>query len=233
MFKKRKQQSQPKTDIGDAVKNPYLAARREWDERYGDLIARARNWRNVAMILACALVLAVGGLVLLSNQSRVVPYVVEIDSLGRQVGGGFAAQASVADDRMKRASLYRWVADLRSITGDGILQRQMIDRVYAGIAKGSPAQVQISEYYKADPPQKRAQTQIVTVDVAAVYPSTQNTYEVEWVETTRNLQGTVQNAQRWRGSVSLVISPPSDELLTRVNPLGIYVQEISWSKVLN
>ncbi len=26
--------------------NPYLAGRREWDERYGDLITRARNWRN-------------------------------------------------------------------------------------------------------------------------------------------------------------------------------------------
>jgi type IV secretory pathway TrbF-like protein len=23
--------------------NPYLTARREWDERYGDLITRARN----------------------------------------------------------------------------------------------------------------------------------------------------------------------------------------------
>ena len=28
--------------------SPYLAARREWDERYGDLITRARNWRTMA-----------------------------------------------------------------------------------------------------------------------------------------------------------------------------------------
>ena len=37
-----------------AIHNPYLAARREWDERYGDLLTRARNWRTVAVI--CALV---------------------------------------------------------------------------------------------------------------------------------------------------------------------------------
>ena len=27
--------------------NPYLNARREWDERYGGLISRARNWQQM------------------------------------------------------------------------------------------------------------------------------------------------------------------------------------------
>ena len=36
------------------IHNPYLAARREWDERYGEFITRARNWRTVAMISALA-----------------------------------------------------------------------------------------------------------------------------------------------------------------------------------
>jgi type IV secretory pathway TrbF-like protein len=33
-----------------APHSPYLAARREWDERYGDLITRARNWRTMAAL---------------------------------------------------------------------------------------------------------------------------------------------------------------------------------------
>ena len=37
----------PKPETGS---NPYLAARREWDERYGDLISRARNWRLAAFL---------------------------------------------------------------------------------------------------------------------------------------------------------------------------------------
>ena len=28
--------------------SPYLSARREWNERYGDYIAQARNWRRAA-----------------------------------------------------------------------------------------------------------------------------------------------------------------------------------------
>jgi type IV secretory pathway TrbF-like protein len=30
--------------------SPYLAARREWDERYGNLITRAKNWRIAAFL---------------------------------------------------------------------------------------------------------------------------------------------------------------------------------------
>ena len=61
--------------------NPYVAARREWDERYGDLITRAKNWRFIAMLSAIATVVAVAGIVVLSARTKVVPFVVAIDSL--------------------------------------------------------------------------------------------------------------------------------------------------------
>jgi type IV secretion system protein VirB5 len=38
----------------DSLHNPYLAARHEWDERYGDLITRAKNWRLMAAL--CSLI---------------------------------------------------------------------------------------------------------------------------------------------------------------------------------
>ena len=37
---------------GPEKDNPYLTARRLWDERYGDIITRARNWRAIALLLA-------------------------------------------------------------------------------------------------------------------------------------------------------------------------------------
>ncbi len=230
---KRKPSAKSGVDTSDlAPPNPYLAARREWDERYGDLIARAKNWRLVALLLALALLMAVGGLVAMGMQSRVQPYIVEVDGLGRQVGGGFAQAIPIADDRLKRATVARWVNDLRSVVSDGVVQRQMIDRVYAHIAQGSVAQTQISDFYKSDPPQKRAASQIVTAEVVAVYPSSPMTYEVEWVETIRNLQGAIESQQRWRASLTLAVNPPTDEVLAQVNPLGIYVTVVSWSKVL-
>ena len=37
-----KKRNVPSLEVS-GVHNPYLAARREWDERYGDLVTRARN----------------------------------------------------------------------------------------------------------------------------------------------------------------------------------------------
>ena len=216
-----------------AVHNPYLAARKEWDERYGDLISRARNWRMAFFVAAAIAFLAVGGMIVIAKQARVVPYVVAIDSLGRTVASGPAEQTTAADDRLKRAALNSWVSDWRFVSMDGSAQRRAIDRTYSLIASGTPAQIAVSEYYSKDPPNERAAKQTVDVEVKAIFPSSEKTYEVEWVETTRSLAGTViGEPQRWKGSFTLVVNPPTDEALARVNPLGIYVTSASWSRVL-
>lgn len=212
--------------------SPYLAARREWDERYGSLITRARNWRIAAILALLVALLETCGLIVLSMKSTVVPYVVAIDNLGRVLAAGPADQASRADERLKRAALFQWVSDLRTVTTDGVAQRKAIDRVYAMIANGSPAQIEIGEFYRSDPPFQRAQTKSVDVNVTAVFAASDRTYQVEWTETTRGLSGQVEGEDRWKGSFTIAVSPPSDERLIRINPLGIYVTKVSWSKVL-
>ena len=212
--------------------SPYLAARKEWDERYGDLITRARNWRAAAFLALAIALVATGGLIALSLRSKVVPFVVAVDNLNRVVASGPADETSVADDKLKRAAIYQWVSNLRTVTIDGIAQRKAIDRAYSMIANGSPAQVAIGDYYRNDPPHQRAQTRTVDVEVKAVFATSDRTYEVEWMETTRTLTGTVQGEERWKGSVTIAVNPPSDERLVRVNPLGVYVTNVSWSRVL-
>ena len=212
--------------------NPYIAAKREWDERYGSLVTRAKNWRFMALLCATTIVLETGGLIVLSMRSRVVPYVVAVDNLGRQVAAGPAEQASIADDKLLRAAIFEWVGDLRLVTTDGIAQRKAVNRVYDHIANGSAAMGVISDFYRGDPPQKRAETQTVNVDVQSVLPTSAKTYEVEWIETTRDLQGQVTQQIRCKGAFTVVVNPPTDERQMRVNPLGIYVINASWSKVL-
>jgi type IV secretion system protein VirB5 len=212
--------------------NPYLAARREWDERYGDLITRTRNWRTLAVICAVTTLVATGGLMWLSAHSRIVPFVVLVDNLGRPLASGIAEQATVNDDRLKRASVLAWVGDLRLVTSDGIAQRKAIDHVYAQIASGSQAQAFVSDFYRSIPPSKRAQIETVSIDVNSVLPTSDRTFEVDWVETTRDLYGAVKATDRWKGSFSIALNPPTDERLARINPLGVYVTNVSLAKVL-
>ncbi|MBV8771781.1 MAG: hypothetical protein JO138_16890 [Acidobacteriaceae bacterium] len=215
-----------------ATYNPYLAARREWDERYGDFITRARNWRSAALLCALIALVATGGVVLLSARSRVVPFVVLIDSLGRPVASGLADQTSIDDDRLRRAIIQNWIENVRMVTTDGIAQRRAIDRVYAQIASGTSAQTFISDFYRNDPPFKRAQTGTVSVEVKSVLPTSDRTFEVDWIETARDLYGTVKSTDHWKGTFTIALNPPSEERQARINPLGLYVTAASWSKVL-
>ena len=212
--------------------NPYLLARREWDERYGSLITRAKNWRLIAVLCASIALFQTAGLIILAMRSKVVPYVVAVDSLGRQVASGVAEESSAVDERLKRAALFEWVGDLRMITTDGVAQRKAIDHVYGRIANGSQAMTVVNDFYRSDPPQKRAETETVSVDVQSVLATSDKTYQVEWLETIRDLNGNVKSEDHWKGAFTIVINQPTDERLIRTNPIGIYVTNASWTKVL-
>jgi type IV secretion system protein TrbF len=218
--------------LAEVPTSPYLVARREWDERYGDLITRARNWRLVAIICAAATLLQTGGLIVVSVRSKVVPYIVAVDSLGHQVAAGPAEQSTPTDDRLTRATLFEWIEDLRTVTSDGVAQRKAIDRVYARIANSTPALTLVNEFYRGDPPQNRAKTQSVSVDVQFVLATSDKTFQIEWTETTRDLQGEIKSQDRWKGAFTIAINPPKDERTIRANPLGIYITNANWTRVL-
>src|SRR5580700_8189407 len=192
--------------------NPYVAARREWDERYGEIITRAKNWRFIAILSAMATLVAVGGIV--------------------TVSAGPAEVTTTADEKLKKAVLFTWIEDLRLVTTDPFAQRKAIDRVYAHLAMGSEAQAFVTAFYRADPPQKRGQTQTVSIDVKSVLPNSNRTYEIEWIETTHDLNGGIVSTDHWKGSFTIALNPPTEERLMRVNPLGIYVTDAAWTKVL-
>ena len=174
------------------------------------------------MAILCSLValVSIGGMIRLSTKSHIVPFVVAMDSLGRTAAAGSAEETSPSDDRLKRATLFNWVEDLRTVTSDGIAQRKAIDRVYAHIASGGQAQAFISEFYRADPPQKRAAAETVSVEVRSVLPTSERTFEVEWMETTRDLYGAVKGQDHWKAAFSIAVNPPTDERMARINPLG-------------
>lgn len=213
--------------------NPYLASRLEWDERYGDCIARAKKSDRIAQICAVIALLSTFGLVVMALRPPKV-IVVAVNSSGQYLASGVSGQSVTVTEDMKRSTLSEWVTNLRMVTPDGVSQRRAVEKVYSMISSGSPAQSFVSDFYRGEPPQNRAQSQTVHVEVNTVLPTSDKTYEVEWLEITRDLQGKVLAQQRWKGAFTFVVStsPPNDERLLRLNPIGLYMTQASWSKVL-
>ena len=148
------------------------------------------------------------------------------------LASGLAEQTSVGDDRLRRSVIQEWIENVRMVTTDGIAQRRAIDRVYAQIASATSAQTFISDFYRNDPPFKRAQTGTVSVEVKSVLPTSDRTFEMDWIETSRDLYGNVKSTDHWKGTFTIALNPPTDERQARINPLGLYVTAASWSKVL-
>ena len=212
----------------EAVENPYLSARREWNERYGDYIARARNWRRAAFAaLAVSLVLSIG-VVWEAAQSKVVPYVVEVDKLGDAVAVGRADRATPADSRVLKAQLAAWIVDVRSVSSDPLAEKSALDRVYALTA--ATATIFLNDYYRQHSPFGQSRTVAVSVD--AVLPISNQTYQLQWTEDARDFQGRDIGTTHWLASVTLAFDPPSDERGILSNPLGLYVTGISWTQRL-
>jgi len=219
-----------KTIPGVNSSDPYLNARREWNERYGSYIARARNWRYAAFgSLLISAILAVG-VIWLASQTKLVPFVVQVDKLGQAIAVKRADRASTVDQRIVKAQLAAWIMNVRSVSADPVAQKAALARSYSMV--DSSGATFLNDYYKEASPFDSGQQQTVACSIDAVLPISDRTYQVQWTEDARDLQGRLFKTTHWQASLEIGFNPPTDEAELLKNPLGIYVHTISWTEHL-
>lgn len=237
LFKKKPADSQflKKSMKGDD-NNPYLAARRTWNEHVGSVVSSRQTWQVVGILSLLIALAGVGGVIHVGSQSKFIPYVIEVDKHGQTVAVGPVAAGSKSDPRVIHASVADYITNARMVTPDVALQRKAVFRVYSMLSPNDAATQKMNEWLNGTPdssPFKRAVKEMVSVEIKSVLPQSPDTWQVEWVETTRDRQGVLKdNPVNMRALVNVyTIEPTSqttDEQL-RNNPLGIFVRDFSWS----
>ncbi|HAL5940966.1 TPA: conjugal transfer protein TrbF [Escherichia coli] len=224
---------------GPQTDNPYLTARRTWNDHVGSVVSQKQTWQVVGILSLMIVLAAVGGIIHIGSQSKFVPYVYEVDKLGQTAAVGPMTRASKADPRVIHASVAEFVGDARLVTPDVALQRKAVYRLYAKLGPNDPATAKMNEWLNgtADAsPFARAAVETVSTEITSVIPQTPDTWQVDWVETTRDRQGVVKGQPvRMRALVTVyVVEPTADtkEEQLRNNPAGIYVRDFSWSRLL-
>ncbi|MBE7564306.1 type IV secretion system protein [Acidithiobacillus sp. HP-6] len=208
--------------------NPYLKARREWDERYGDQVTRAHNWRKAAFSAFGVAALAVLGIAYIGAQSKIQPYVVSIDSMGNPIAIAQPSTGGAVSERIVEAQVANWVWEWRSFLPDPKVQKQMSQRVYALI--GTDVAAELNPWYEKAWVKNAGKT--VEVHISSVLPVAKNTYQVNWVET-HYQNGQSLGQSYWKANVivgfdkKLTASP--QVLIT--NPLGLYIKSLTWTAV--
>lgn len=212
--------------------NPYLAGRMEWNERYGGFVREARAWRMVAVLSLALATIGLGYALFLSQQSRIIPYIVEVDRLGSPVAVGVPEQIEYADQRVVRATLANFVASFRSVTPDAVVQKRYIDRTYALLRASDPSTEKINGWFRANSPFEAAKRLTVAVEVSNIVSLSERTWQIDWTEFERDRRGRETGTRRFRGIATVTLTEPQDEAVIRLNPIGLYVRDFDWTAQL-
>ena len=179
--------------------NPYLAARQEWNERYGSYVKAAASWRIVGVTGMLMAVIGFSYALYQSTQVKLVPYIVEVDRLGTAATVGFPQQIEYADPRVVRATLGSFVSNFRSVTPDAVVQKQYIDRAYALLRSGDPSTQKVNAWFRGNSPFDRARSMTVAIEVTNIVPLSNQSYQVDWTEYERDRAGKELAQRRFRG----------------------------------
>jgi type IV secretion system protein VirB5 len=208
---------------------PYQRAGQLWDERIGSARVQARNWRLMAFGCLAMTGASAGGLLWQSLQSRITPYVVEVDRLGEARAVSEVERAYRPNDAQIAWHLAKFIEHVRSVSLDPVLMRRDWLEAYDFTTKRG-AQF-LGDYARSADPFGHIGERTVSVQVTSVIRASDRSFQVKWIETQYE-RGTQTGTSHWTGILTIVLKPPVSADVLRKNPLGIYVDAIDWSREL-
>ena len=210
----------------------YRRARQEWDDRMGNAVVQAHNWRLATLISFGVVFLAIVGMIYLGAQPKAVPHIVQIDKLGSPtyVGPiGQSAREYNPTDAVLKYHLRRFIEETRTVSSDAaVMKRNWLD-AYTLITQAAANQLN-AIVQRADP-FKRMENERVSVAVVAIVQLSRDTWQADWKETNWDKAGTEVGSTVWRGNFRLSLRVPDSEEQLASNPIGLFVEEFHWSKV--
>lgn len=233
----------------DPSTNPWVEAvqqgRREWAGAFGDLARSRRNWQLVAFGALAVAGIASTGLVALATTTRITPYVVEVDRLGRPQAFGPATRVEPADQRVVVSQIATWIRDVRAVLADPVAQQDLVRHAYAFVDQNT---ADFLQSYFTDPardPRVIARELTRVVEVTSILPvpggagssaargaaAPPTTWKVSWTETDYPRGGGTPTIAAWEAYVTTRQVPPTSSERVEVNPLGLYVTAVSWTQV--
>jgi len=217
------------------ITDPYIRARLEYDEITHNINASKLNWQRLAFILGIALIISITSNILTIKKAHIVPYVVEVDNLGRSMAISEVKETPLSDERVIRAFLYRYLEMARSVVSDPEVLRKDLAEVYQESIRSVQRNF-LDAYYKENNPFDYVQNKGTRhIEFLVFLKESENVYSVEWKETERDYENQVLGESHYKALVSVIQIPHRNEDQYRESPLdpfGLYVTSLSWTKLI-
>lgn len=210
---------------------PYLQAKQEWDNRIGNSVIQAYNWRKIAFLLACSIVVLLVGLIVSNSQPKYIPYIVEVNgSQVTNVSQGTVVKYQPRDPQI-RHYLIKFIEKIRGVSIDHEVNKKWLNEAYSFLTPKTANK--FDNYFVSEDNSilhKIKEQQSVFVAVNSFTLVSNNVYELRWIEETHDSSGKLLTKEKFVGFATIKIAPPTQEKSILQNPLGIWITDFSWSK---
>lgn len=218
------------------VENPFLNAKRAWNVHTAGLMKSVQAWQLVGLSSLLVALAAVGGLISIGSQSKFIPLVFQQDASGHTLSVTRADRVGQAniDDYRTTAALF--IESIRMVTMDVALQKKAVFQVYSYLNQNDAALAKVQDFYsdkQRSNPFERAMQELVSIEIHSVLQESDETWQVDWLETVRNRDGTLkEKPYLMKAMVTLYqeneFNDVSNESILK-NPHLIYVRDFNWS----
>ncbi|HAW6249031.1 TPA: conjugal transfer protein TrbF [Legionella pneumophila] len=216
--------------------NPYLNAKRAWNVHTAGLMKSLQVWQLVGLSSLLITLAAVGGLISIGSQSKFIPLVFQQDANGNTLSVTRADRVGQPSIDDYRAAAAHFIENIRMVSADVELQKKAVFQVYSYLNQNDAALNKVQEFYndkQRSNPFERAAREVVNIEIRSVLQESENTWQVDWVETVRNRDGTVkEKSSVMKAMVTMYqdneLNDISSESILK-NPHLIYVRDFNWS----
>ncbi|WP_412758157.1 conjugal transfer protein TrbF [Legionella bozemanae] len=231
-----KQKLSLKKKKNNLTDNPYLNAKRAWNFHTAGLMKSLQIWQLVSLGSLLITLAAIGGLITIGSQSKFIPLVFQQDASGNTLSVSRADRVGEASIDDYRAAAAHFIENIRMVSMDVALQKKAVFQVYSYLNQNDAALTKVQEFYsdkQHSNPFDRAAHEIVSIEIRSVLQESNDTWQVDWVETVRNRDGTLkEKPAQMKAMVTMYqdneLNDVSNESILK-NPHLIYVRDFNWS----
>lgn len=220
------------------VSTPYQRAKAKYDERFGEPRVRERRWRLFAFgVLGFAVVVSGAStyawLYSVRLLARKQPIYVTVDSAGGATLVPPAALDYTPSDLNVRFRLDRFIRSLRTVSSDPKITNAMWLEASTTCARKCASFVR--QYFdEFGGLTKRAERQTRNVEIISIVKQKQEgIWQIDWKERAwERSSGDILEQSSWRALVRVAVQAPVTEAELLSNPLGVWVVELNWDRVM-
>lgn len=210
---------------------PAERARAVMDTRLGSVVVQNYNWRRIALGMLAANILLAAGIVYQSSKSQIIPYVVTVD---KATGIVEKAGAVINNDYTPQEAeikyfLSTFIQNARNIQLDAVQQTKTQNKALAYLTRQAAQKylsMQESEHFTSRYAHTTVQTRIKSIQKI---PDTES-YHASWTEEEFTIQNGEQKTVAYEGVFTIIMLPVKDDETLLVNPLGMYISDLNFSR---